>query len=122
MSTFQALDLFGSGPHRFVMDTVGRYTEDAGYGPTYWPNSQDRGKRELRIKQEGRLVASSEAGLWTLIDAIRAKAELPATGTLNDGNGRSWPGMTMVRFTLESAFDRGRVFSVMYSVRYYKLS
>lgn len=122
MSTFQAMDLFGSGPHRFTMDIVGRYTEDAGYGPVWWPNSQDRGKRELRIKQEGRLTAATEAGLWALIDAIKAKAELPATGTLNDGNGRSWAGMTMVRFQLESDFDRGRVFSVRYSVRYYKLS
>lgn len=120
MSTFQGLDLFGSGPHRFVLEAVGRYTEDAGFGPTWWPTSQDRGIREVRITQEGRLTSASEAGLWALVDAVRTKAETQATGTLNDGNGRVWTGMQMRRFQLEGDFDRGRRFSVRYTVRYYK--
>lgn len=121
MSAFQGMDLFGSGPHRFVMEAVGRYTEDAGLGPIWWTASVDHGVRELRIRQEGRLSAPTEVQLWALIDAIRAKAEQPATGVLNDGNGRIWTQMTMRRFQLESDFDRGRVVSVRYSVRYYQV-
>jgi len=59
--------------------------------------------------------------LWDQIDAIRAPAEAALTGTLVLPNGRSFTGMSLLRFKPESAFDRGRTVSVAYRVDYIRL-
>jgi len=43
------------------------------------------------------------------------------TGTLVLPNGRSFTGMSLLRFKPESAFDRGRTVSVAYRVDYIRL-
>jgi len=80
--------------------------------------SLDLAERELHIDQRGRLVAPDDAGLWAQVDAIRAQAELPQTGTLVDHSGRSWASMTLVWFRPDETVDRGRVVSMGYRAHY----
>ena len=117
-STFAGLSLFESGPHRFAIGHVGRHFLEPDRGSNTAPTTWDRGKAELTIFQSGRLVAADDAALMALVDAIRAEAELPRTGTLVDHHGRAWPGMTMLRFEPEGRIDRGREVSQGYSVLY----
>lgn len=117
-STFAGFTLFNSGPHRFALIALGRHylAPDAGINsqPTTW----DRNKLEVTIRQTGRLIAATDAAMWTLVDAIRTQAELPRTGTLTDHHGRSWAGMTLLRFTPADRIDRGRVVSLGYEALY----
>ena len=58
-------------------------------------------------------------GTWrALVDAIRTHAELPRTGTLVEHSGRSWAGVTMLRFEPVDRVDRGRTVSLGYTVMY----
>lgn len=120
-STFAGLNLFNSGPHRFTMQPRGRLIAPPLAPPSYPTASTDLDVAELNITQTGRLVATSESALWTLIDAIISQVELPRTGTLIDHSGRSWPTMTLHRFTPKGPIDRGRTFSLAYEARYLRL-
>lgn len=72
------------------------------------------GLLELNVTVEGRLVAGSESGLWTLRDAVTAElADPPTAGTLVDNGGRTWTNMTFISYT-ETAVSRGRAWSVGY--------
>ncbi|MCL4220277.1 MAG: hypothetical protein KJZ65_02790 [Phycisphaerales bacterium] len=123
-SSFKALDLFGSGPHRFCMGEQGLYTVALrAFGDPSIPGSAAFGTLELEVVVRGRLTASSDSALWTLRDAIKAQATHPATaGTLVDHHGRSWTGMTLVKFDELDRVDRGRVVSVGYEARFRMLA
>jgi len=119
MSSFRALDLFGSGPHRFVVPeralvviplwVIGSYGYDDGSG------SVVLGEKELIVEVRGRLVASDEAGLWALRGAVAGEADTPQTkGALVDNDGRTWSDMTLVKYEETGAVDRGRVWSMGY--------
>lgn len=121
MSSFKGDDLFGSGPHRFVVGREGRrvvsfaaVAGDPSLGGTF-----TSGDRELRVTVRGRLVADSEADLWDLRDDIVAEASSTATaGTLDDGNGRSWAGVKLIGFEPVGPTDRGRVYSLGYMAEF----
>lgn len=117
-STFAGFALFNSGPHRFIVGRRGRLTRAPFSTPTEDPFTTDEGVRELAILQTGRLVASSGAALWSLVDAITAHVELPRTGTLVDHHGRSWSNLTLYRFDPADRVDRGRDISLAYRALY----
>lgn len=117
-STFAGLSLFDSGPHRFAIGRMGRHYLGPDRGLNTSPTTFDRERAELDIVQRGRLLAGDDASLFALVDAIRAEAELPRTGTLVDHHGRSWAGMTMLVFEASDRVDRGRVVSLGYEVLY----
>ena len=117
-STFAGLSLFESGPHRFAAGRFGRHYLEPDRGINSSPTTWDREQAEVTVFQRGRLIAADDAALFALVDAIRAEAELPRTGTLVDHHGRSWASMTMLRFELDGDVDRGRVVSVGYTVTY----
>ena len=119
-STFAGFSLFDSGPHRFIVGRLGRLTRGPFSTPTEDPFTTDEAVREVVIVQTGRLVASTNAALWALVDAIKSHAELPRTGTLVDHHGRSWTGMTLHRFDPADRVDRGREYSLGYRVMYLK--
>lgn len=119
-STFAGFSLFDSGPHRFIVGRIGRLTRAPFSTPTEDPFTTDEAARELAILQTGRLVASTNAALWALVDAIKSHAELPRTGTLVDHHGRSWTGMTLYRFDPADRIDRGREYSLSYRAVYLK--
>jgi hypothetical protein len=120
-SSFAGFTLFNSGPHRFAVVALGRHFLAPDAGVNSQPTTWDRNKLELTIRQRGRLIAASDAALWTLVDAIRTQAELPRTGTLTDHHGRTWASMTLLRFTPEDRIDRGRTVSLGYEALYRNL-
>lgn len=117
-STFAGLSLFNSGPHRFTMQPRGRLVAGPLRAPSYTTISFDLDTLELGILQTGRLIASTESALWTLIDAIVTQAELPRTGTLVDHSGRNWPNLTLISFAPTGPINRGRIVSISYEARY----
>lgn len=114
-SSFLGNNLFGSGPHRFRVLAQGEMiVQYARLNPTQ-PGSFAAGPLELAVVVSGRLVASSESGLWTLRDAIAAKlTDPPLVGTLVDLQLRTWVNMSFVRFESGDRTDRGRVVSLAY--------
>ncbi len=122
-SSFKGADLFGSGPHRFVMAPQGMravslaaIADDATVEGSAW-----FGDLELEVHVRGRLVAASETALWALRDAVAAEADsdnTPVPGTLVDLHGREWDSMSMYRYEESGAADRGRVWSVGYVCRF----
>ena len=122
-SSFKGIDLFGSGPHRFVAGRRGLYAvplsvvaDDPTVAGSSW-----FGDLEAEVHVLGRLVAPSEAGLWALRDAIAAQADstsTPVPGTLIDLHGRSWSSVSLYRYEETGPVDRGRVWSVGYAARF----
>lgn len=117
-STFGGVAYFNSGPHRFVEKRLGRLVQGPFQTALDLPYSTDRGPAEMAVAQTGRLMAATNAALWTLIDAIQAKAESSTSGTLIDHHGRQWTNMRMISFRMDDRIDRGRVLSVRYKVDY----
>ena len=116
MSSFNGLDLFGSGPHRFSLGSRGQvvFGSLAAVNAAA-PDSYPVGPRELDVFVHGRLVAASESALWTLRDAVAAQLPDPPTkATLVDSGGRSFADMTFIRYEELGRRDLGRVYSVAY--------
>lgn len=124
-STFAGLGLFNSGPHRFQEDVRGYLALSNGLvlGAPGIPGTAVTGRLEPTVLVRGRLIASSESGLWTLRDAIAAVfTAAPGTpGLLVDHAGRQWADMTFVRFDPADRVDRGRVWSLRYEAKFVKI-
>lgn len=123
-SMYNGTALFDSGPHRFIVQRQGQ-TEVTPGEPIGQTQASARwvqlGLVQLSVTVRGRLVAPSEAELWTLRDAL--SAELTATAspaTLDDGNGRSWTGMWLVRYEERGPVDVGRTWSIGYEAVFRK--
>lgn len=120
-SMFNGSPLFASGPHRFVMQRRGQTEIEPGKPATFQtqpnPKWTQIGLVQLSITVRGRLVAATEADLWTLRDAITGAITASAgagSGTLEDGNGQSWPDMWLVRYEEKGPVDAGRDWSIGY--------
>ena len=114
-SSYKGKDLFGSGPHRFALGTLGEVVvSDLSLGG-FSSDSFAVGPRELEVVVAGRLVAASEAALWVLRDAIAAElVSPPAAGTLVDLHGRTWGDMSFITYDEGDRTDRGRAWSMSY--------
>lgn len=118
-TTFNTLALFASGPHRVAHLPIGEAVLPNGVLNPVNPGSTPIGPMELEIEVRGRLIAASEAGLWSLRDAIGAQLTHPPTmGTLEEASGRSWSSMSFVRFTVAGPTDHGRTCSIAYTARF----
>lgn len=120
MSSFDGIDLFGSGPHRSRVGEQGQvvFGSLAAVNAAA-PDSYPLGPRELDVIITGRLVASDEAGLWALRDAVVAQlTDPPKKATLVDTTGRSFADMTFYSFEEGFEVDRGRVWSLRYEARF----
>ena len=122
MSSYKSIDLFGSGPHRFRTGPRGQLvTQDFFVGGS-GGGSTAQGLIDYDVIVTGRLVAASEAALWTLRDAIIAQLQAtPTPGTLTDNHGRSWTGLSFIAYTEADRTDRGRTFSMAYTAGFKKL-
>ena len=121
-SSFKGADLFGSGPHRFGQGRQGQVMLSWISLGTVQPGTVAIGLTELDVTVTGRLVASSEAALWALRDAVVAEfEESPNPGTLVDQHGRSWAGMSFIDFREGDRTDRGRVCSIAYEAVFRKI-
>lgn len=121
-SSWKGVDLFGSGPHRFGITRRGfllapDFTSDE---PT--PVLFEYGALEWDVLVTGRLVAASDAALWTLRDAIQASMDAKGLGTLVDLHGRSFGSMFLARLTFGEVTDRGRVVSIGYVAQFHRFT
>lgn len=122
-SSFNGIDLFGSGPHRFALGKQGELVVQNTAGGIPTGGSTAVAALELDVVVRGRLVASSESGLWSLRDAITAQLQHPPVqATLVDLHGRTWADMSFIRFESEARTDRGRVVSLGYVATFRRFS
>ncbi|MDX2131607.1 MAG: hypothetical protein SFY69_06120 [Planctomycetota bacterium] len=122
MSTFKGLNLFGSGPHRFEEGPRGQLITVDYFEGGIGGGSTAQGPIDWVVVVRGRLVSGSESGLRGLRDAVLAQVQdTPTPGTLVDDHGRTWTGMSFVKFAEDGAVDRGRVFSTAYEAVFQKL-
>ncbi|QOJ00590.1 MAG: hypothetical protein HRU70_08835 [Phycisphaeraceae bacterium] len=115
-SSFKGLDMFGSGPHRFAVGRRGQFVVSGPALGVWTPETYPLGLVELEVVVKGRLVSSSEAGLWAQRDAVVAQLLNPPTrGTLIDHHGRAWTQMSFITYEEGDRTDRGRARSVGYT-------
>lgn len=122
MSSYRGLDLFGSGPHRTrllvrkirtlpVYVVLPGSTEETGLIPV--------GNGDYEIEVVGRLIAGTEAALWSLRSAIMGQIdETLGDATLVDTFGRSWTKMRLTEYLEADRVDRGRSWSVGYTATF----
>lgn len=115
MSSYNELDLFGSGPHRFRQLPIGEAVLLYARVDPFQPGSTPIGPIELAISVRGRLIAESEDALWAVRDAVAAQlTHPPTTAALKEDSTRTWEDMSFIRFEPADRTDRGRVFSLEY--------
>ena len=121
MSSFKSLDLFGSGPHRFIDPAEGQQIVlRLAIGQTL-PGSVSLGAQEIIVRIEGRLVADDDDKLSMQLDDIRAQLDNYATtGTLEDHHGRQWTDLRFARFEPAEPRRRGRKCSLSYTAKFYR--
>ncbi|MEO1278793.1 MAG: hypothetical protein AAFV77_07555 [Planctomycetota bacterium] len=124
-SMYNGTALFDSGPHRFMVQRQGQTEVEPGE-PAIQGQASARwlqlGLVQLSITVRGRLIAPDEAGLWALRDAISAELTASASpATLEDGNGRIWTGMWLVRYEETGPVDIGRAWSIGYKAVFRKV-
>ncbi|MCA9302509.1 MAG: hypothetical protein KC996_00155 [Phycisphaerales bacterium] len=120
-SSYKGEDLFGSGPHVFREQRRGRRVVSlaAVAGDVTQDGSAEYGDYELRVEVRGRLVSATEAGLWSLRDAITDEADSSVgSGLLEDAHGHEWSGVKLLSFEPSGETDRGRTVSVGYTAMF----
>ncbi len=121
-SSFNSLDLFGSGPHRFREGRRGQVWLEPEQADPAGDTTTLLGEREPDVVVTGRLVGATESALWQLRDAITAELTDPPTGaTLEDQSGRQWADMSFLEFRVDDRVDRGRSISVGYRALFRRL-
>lgn len=122
MSSFKGIDVFGSGPHRFSAGPRGQLLISALSQNQYDPSTFPLGLIEEEVRVRGRLVGATQAQLRQRVDgAVAMLVNPPEPGTLIDGHGRAYAGMSFVRFEEHDRTDRGREFSVSYEAVFRRL-
>lgn len=118
-SSFAGESIFDSGPHRFRRLPLGLQVVPVMALDGVSPGSVALGNLELIIEVRGRLLAPSDADLDVLLDAVAALLTYPPTqGDLIDHHGRTYEGVSFVRFEPADRTDRGRTVSLAYTARF----
>lgn len=121
-SSWKGDDLFGSGPHRFSLSRRGflLLPDASSFDPT--PVLFEYGALEWDVIVTGRLVSPTEAGLWTLRDAIQTSLDAKGLGDLIDLHGRTWEDLFFSRLEWADRTDRGRHISVGYTATFHRFT
>ena len=119
MSSYKSDDLFGSGPHRFVLGRAGMQLIPWSIilDDDFETGAAPIGAVDDQVVVEGRLVASSASALRDLRDDVIDAADYSnagSPGTLVDNQGHSYVDMTLYRYEEQGAVEHGRVWSVAY--------
>jgi len=70
----------------------------------------------------GRLVGTDDDRIEQQLSAIRDELDdFANTGTLEDNHGRQWEDMKFARFEPGDRRDRGRLVSLAYVARFYRI-
>lgn len=117
MSSYKERNLFGSGPHQFILGAHANSVVPNVFIGRPPPGSTPQGIRELDITVRGRLVASSESALDALRFAITELiTQPPLVSELVDEHGRTWPDMSLIEYRELGPTDRARTRSVSYQM------
>lgn len=121
-SSFNGVDLFGPGPHRFSQGAQGNLVVPVSvYSGVFLPGSITYGMIDLDVIVTGRLVADSEAALWTKRNAITAILQFPPiAATLIDHHAHSWTNMSFYKFEEGNRTDRARKASLAFTAHFRK--
>jgi hypothetical protein len=123
MSSYKGIDLFGSGPHRFWVGRRGHQLVTYLSQGVPAAGTFSVGLVELVVMVRGRLVAGSDADLWAQRDVIVGQMTFPPSpGVLIDSTGRSFPSMTLTRYTEGQGVDRGRLWTLSYVVEFRRIA
>ncbi len=118
-SSFNSLDLFSSGPHRFFVGPMGSQLVQRSLLDLANAGRQPVGPLDGDATIRGRLIASTDADLWSIIDAITAQLTFPPTAAdLIDLHGRTFKNVSFISIELLAPFDRAREISVPYEARF----
>jgi len=117
MSRFKDQDLFGSGPHAFLVH--GLEQRHAAHAP---PGADGAvvttlGRSPRRIEQTGTLFGDDLADLQAQLDAIEAAMD-GQPGALVDDRGRTHGAVVMLRFAPGAVRRRGARLAVDYEADY----
>ena len=117
MSLYRGMDLFGSGPHSFVVR--GREQRVAGHvGPGVdGERVTGLGRTGRRIDQRGTLWADDVSAMESLRDRIESVMD-GETGQLVDDLERVHEGVVMLGFEAEAVRRVGVRLAMDYAVRY----
>ncbi|MGA2265406.1 MAG: hypothetical protein ABSH10_03135 [Phycisphaerae bacterium] len=120
MSTLDALDLFGSGPHAFRAGPWERATIRRGFSGLDGELVLDLGLRSRAIVQTGRLQAVTAEAMAALVGAIESAAN-GCCHSLVDNHGQVYPRVIVEEFQPTTPTSRGRGFWCDYILRYRQL-
>lgn len=121
-SSWKGVNLFGSGPHRFAVTRRGFLLAPDFTSSDPTPVLFEYGPLEWDVLVTGRLIAATDAALWTLRDAIQTSLDAKGLGTLIDLHGRSFASMFFSRLTFGEVTDRGRVVSIGYVAQFHRFT
>ncbi|MEK6701971.1 MAG: hypothetical protein AABZ53_06895 [Planctomycetota bacterium] len=114
-STFKGLNLFASGPHRFMVGKQGPFVFSLSALGSPSAESIASGVVELDVTVKGRLIAANDTALWALKGAITAQLlDPPTAGTLIDSHAHSFADMSFISFVEGDRTDRGRAVTLAY--------
>jgi hypothetical protein len=117
MSLFNGLDLFGSGPHAFVVHGLAQRHQTHEQPGADGVRLSVMGKTGRSIEQTGTLLADAVDAMQVQLDAIDgAMTGQPAE--LIDHLGRSWPNVLMIEFKPAAVRRVGVRLAVDYRVSY----
>ncbi len=120
MSSFAGEDLFGSGPHEFLLGPWQRSLQARGFAGLNGLLLLDMGLRSRTITQTGRLQADSADDLHAVLDAINARCD-GDEHALVDNHGKSYPAVVLVQFQTATPVCRGRGLFCDYAAEYRQL-
>lgn len=120
MSTFNGLDLFGSGPHSIRPGSWPREQMRRGMAGLDGEVVIDLGRRSREIHQTGRLQATTAAELAALIDAVIALHD-GAAYTLVDNHSQTHTHVMIDTFAPETPLRRGAGYWCDYTLTYRQL-
>ncbi len=114
-ASFDTVDLFGTGPHRFLEGPRGEHVVPRAVIDAFDPSSVPAGELELIVRVEGTLFAASDLLLDEQIEVIMNTLDHPPRiGTLADGLGHEWSDMSFTRFERTEPARRGRLVTQAY--------
>ena len=118
MSTFNSVNLFGSGPHQIVVDGALVAKKRTGYAGCDGLESTTMGRRGRPIMIRGQLRAASMAALNALIEAIEDYCDDGGSYTLVDGFSESFGDVELDNIRLTSRIMyTGSTYIVTYECR-----
>lgn len=117
MSSYRGMDLFGSGPHRFVVRGVAQRTVSHASPGVDGERITPMGRSNRRIDQTGTLIGHDVASLEAQREAIELAMD-GRPGELADDVGRTHDGVVMLVFDAEPVRRIGPRLAMDYQVRY----